>query len=221
MNLPDALLTTEWVWAGHGLLAVVLGLAVLRAPWRRLKDPGLLNVWLGACVFLMGIWSIKAGIRPGLNFHMLGATVLTLMVGPYLATLGMAIVVAAITLNGGAGWESYSLNVLLMGALPVWLSYAIYYNADKRLPNNYFLYIFINAFFGAAASLVACGVAATLLLGLSGAYKAEYLLHEYLPYFVLLGWSEAMLSGMVMSLMVAYRPAWVSTFDDVRYIHNK
>lgn len=221
MNLPDALFTAEWLWAGHGLLALALGLAVLRAPWRRLKDPAQLNVWLGACVFLMGIWSIKAGIRPGLNFHMLGATVLTLMVGPHLATLGMAIVVAAITFNGGAGWESYSLNVLLMGALPAWLSYAIYYNADKRLPNNYFLYIFINAFFGAAASLVVCGLAASLVLGLSGVYKAEYLLHDYLPYFVLLGWSEAMLSGMVMSLMVAYRPNWVSTFDDARYIHNK
>ncbi|MGD9787705.1 MAG: energy-coupling factor ABC transporter permease [Sulfuricellaceae bacterium] len=221
MNLPNALFAAEWLWAGDGLLALVLGLAVLRAPWGRLKDSTQLNVWLGACVFLMGIWSIKTGVRPGLNFHMLGATVLTLMVGPHLATLGIAIVAAAITLNGDAGWESYSLNVLLMGALPAWLSYAIYYNADKRLPNNYFLYIFVNAFFGAAASLVACGLTATLVLGLSGAYKMEYLLHDYLPYFVLLGWSEAMLSGMVMSLMVAYRPAWVSTFDDARYIHNK
>lgn len=221
MNLPDGLFSAEWYWIGHGLLALVLGLAAYRAPWLRLRDASQLNVWLGACVFLLGIWSIKAGVRPGLNFHMLGATVLTLMTGPYLATLGMAIVVAAITLNGGAGWEAYSLNVLLMGALPVWVSYAIYHNADKRLPNNYFLYIFVNAFFGAAAAMAASGTAATAFLWLSGAYHADYLLHHYLPYFVLLGWSEAMLSGMVMSLMVAYRPQWVSTFDDERYIRNK
>lgn len=221
MNLPDGLFSAEWYWVGHVLLALVLGVAVFRAPWHRLKDANQLNVWLGACVFLMGIWSIKAGVRPGLNFHMLGATVLTLMMGPYLATLGMAIVVTAITLNGGAGWESISLNVLLMGALPSWVSYAIYYNADKRLPNNYFLYIFVNAFFGAAFTMAVSGVAATTLLGLSGAYKTDYLIHQYLPYFILLGWSEAMLSGMVMSLMVAYRPQWVGTFDDERYIKNK
>lgn len=221
MNLPDGLFSAEWYWTGHFLLALVLGWAVFRAPWHRLKDAGQLNVWLGACVFLMGIWSVKAGIRPGLNFHMLGATVLTLMVGPYLAILGMAIVVAAITLNGGAGWDGFSLNVLLMGALPAWVSYAIYRTADNHLPNNYFLYIFVNAFFGAALALVVSGGTATALLWLSGAYKADYLLHHYLPYFIFLGWGEAMLSGMVMSLMVAYRPQWVSTFDDERYIKNK
>lgn len=221
MNLSDGLFTAEWYWAGHILLALVLGLAVFRAPWHRLKDAAQLNVWLGACVFLMGIWSIKAGIRPGLNFHMLGATVLTLMMGPYLAILGMVIVVTAITLNGGAGWESFSLNVLLMGALPVSVSYAIYRSTDKHLPNNYFIYIFVNAFFGAAVSMVVSGAAASALMWLSGAYKADYLLHQYLPFFILLGWSEAMLSGMVMSLMVAYRPQWVGTFDDERYIKNK
>ena len=28
-------------------------------------------------------------------------------------------------------------------------------------------------------------------------------------------------SGMVMTLLVVYRPRWVATFDDARYLRNK
>ncbi len=221
MNLPDRLFPDEWYWTGHGLLALAVGFAVLRAPWRRLKDPAQLNVWLGACVFLVGLWLIKAGVRPGLNFHLLGATLLTLMVGPHLAFLGILLVLAGITFNGGADWHSFSLNGLLMGGVPVLVSYAIYHLADTQLPNNYFLYIFVNAFFGAAAALAVTGITATALFWAAGAYSGEYLTRQYLPYFILLGWSEAMLTGMAMSLLVAYRPQWVCSFDDERYIRNK
>lgn len=221
MNLPDKLFAAEWCWFGFGLLALVLGFSFYRAPWKRLKDVEQLNVWLGACVALMVLWSIKTGVRPGLNFHLLGTTILTLMEGPYIATIGLAIVVAGISLNGGAGWENYALNVLLTGALPVWLSYGIYRFVDRKLPNNYFVYIFVNAFFGAWACMLLTGCAITAFMWLSGTYRADYLTHHYLPYFILIGWSEAMMSGMLMSMMVVYRPQWVSTFDDERYIKNK
>jgi uncharacterized membrane protein len=221
MNLPDKLIPAEWSWIGLGLFVLVLGHAIYRAPWKRLRDVEQINVWLGACVAIMALWSIKTGVRPGLNFHLLGATLLTLMEGPYLASIGLAIVAAGITLNGGAGWENYALTVLLTGALPAWISFAIYRFAESRLPNNYFVYIFANAFFGAGISMVLTGCAITAFMWVTGAYRAEYLIHNYLPYFILMGWSEAMMSGMIMSMMVAYRPQWVSTFDDARYIKNK
>jgi uncharacterized membrane protein len=33
-----------------------------------------------------------------------------------------------------------------------------------------------------------------------------------------LGLGEAMLTGMLVTLAVVYRPQWVATFDDERYI---
>ena len=56
---------------------------------------------------------------------------------------------------------------------------------------------------------------------MAGAYEWEYLSGEYLPYFLLLAFSEAWLSGMVMTLFVVYRPNWVLTFDDSRYLTGK
>jgi uncharacterized membrane protein len=36
-----------------------------------------------------------------------------------------------------------------------------------------------------------------------------------------MGWSEAVLTGMLATLLVVYKPEWVATFDDARYIRNK
>jgi len=221
VNLPDHLLPPLWYWAGWGLFALALVWAARTAPWHKLKDASRLNLWLGACVVLMAVWSIKTGIKPGLNFHLLGATAMTLMFGPSLALLGLVIVLAAVTLAGMSGWQGFGWNALLMDVLPVAVSYGIYWLADRKLPNHLFVYIFLNAFLGSALAMAAVGLSATLLLQLSGAYPAAYLYHDYLPYFILMAWSEAVSSGMAMTLMVVYSPQWVSTFDDKRYLKSK
>ena len=122
--------------------ALVLAWALLTAPWPRLKDNLQQNVWLGACVALMVLWSIKTGIRPGLNFHLLGATVFTLMFGPWLAIVGLGVVLLGVTAYGLSGWESFSVNGLLMDVLPVMTSYLVYRLVDSKLPNHFFVYIF-------------------------------------------------------------------------------
>lgn len=221
MNLPDHLLPETWYWGGHVAFALVLAWALLTAPWPRLKDNLQQHVWLGACVALMALWSVKTGIRPGLNFHLLGATVTALMFRAQLAILAATVATVAITLAAGGGWHSLSLNALTMGALPVLLSYGLYRLVDRRLPNHLFIYIFVNAFLGAALAMAATGLASTLTLYLSGAYPLEYLKAHYLPYYILMGWSEAISTGMAITLMVIYRPEWVATFDDKRYLDGK
>jgi uncharacterized membrane protein len=69
--------------------------------------------------------------------------------------------------------------------------------------------------------MAACGLAAVTVLSIAGAYSGGYLDTQYLPYFILMGWSEAMLTGMLMTLMVVYRPDWVCTFSDERYLKTR
>ncbi|PWB53959.1 MAG: hypothetical protein C3F18_07045, partial [Nitrosomonadales bacterium] len=104
MNFPDGLLPPSWQWLAHLLFVAVLGGAVYRAPWRRLRDNDQLHLFLGLCVALMLLWSIKTGIKPGLNFHLLGATVFTLMFGPWLAIVGLGVVLLGVTFYGLSGW---------------------------------------------------------------------------------------------------------------------
>ena len=225
MNIPDHLLPPLWYWLSHLAAVAALALALRRAPLASLRENWRLNLLLGACVTLMVLWSIKTGVKPGLNFHVLGATALTLMFGWRLALLALAVVTFGVTLAGAAdgvgAWQALSLNFLLMGALPVAVSQGIFHYVDRKLPNHFMVYVFLCGFFGAALAMAATGFGASLVMALSGTYTVDYLTSQYLPYFILMGWSEAILTGMAVTLMAVYRPAWVSTFDDVRYLQNR
>ena len=187
-----------WYWAAWIVWLPLFAHALWWAPWGRLKETELLNVWLGMIVLLTLLWSLKAGVRPGLNFHLLGATVFTLSFGPLLAFIGLSLVTLGITLNGDAGIFAYAANALLLA-----------------------VYIFVNGFLGAALTIIGVGFAATLLLAMADAYEWDYLISEYFPYFLLLAFSEAWLSGMLMTLFVVYRPEWVVSFDDSIYLTGK
>ena len=221
MNLPDTLLGEEWYWAAWAVWLLFFARSLLKAPWGRLKDSELLNVWLGMIVLLTLVWSMKAGVKPGLALHLLGATVFTLSFGPHLAFIGLSLVMLGITLNGAAGGFAYALNALLLAGVGVVLSQRLYCLFSLWLPKHFFVYIFVNGFFGAALTTIGVGVVSTCFLAMAGAYEWEYLSGEYLPYFLLLAFSEAWLSGMVMTLFVVYRPNWVLTFDDSRYLTGK
>src|SRR5574341_2065757 len=186
MNLPDHLLPSAWYWTGLLLFLPPLSVLLRRAPWRRLGEPKALNVWLGACVAVMLLWDIKTGLKPGLNFHLLGMTALTLMFGPHLALCAGLVVLLAVTLFGGAGGLAFAINAIIMVGLPVWLSHSLYRLVDARLPNHPFVYIFANAFLGGALAMACVGFATALTLLLSGVYAWDYLRSNYLPYYILM-----------------------------------
>ena len=221
MNLPDTLLGEGWYWAAWVVWVPLFARSVRLAPWARLKDSEQFNVWFGMIVLLTLVWSLKAGVKPGLSMHLLGATVFTLSFGPHLAFVGLSLVLLGICLNGGFGIFAFAINALLMAGVGVLISQAMYRLIVRYMPRNFFIYVFINGFFTAALTVIGVGFVATLLLVIASAYEWEYLATEYLPYFLLLGFSEAWLSGMLMTLFVIYRPSWVGTFDDASYLANK
>jgi uncharacterized membrane protein len=218
MNLPDGLLPAEWLWLAHGLNLLCLLWAMWRAPWRTLLAGERLHVFLGTCVALMVLWHIQAGVSPGLNFHILGSTLLLLMFGAPLALLGVALVLAAVTFNGIGGWQAYSVNALLMGVLPVGISWLVWRLAERQLPSNLFIYIFVCGFFAAALAMAALGLASTLLFVVSGAYALDHLLAQYLPFYLLMVFPEAVLTGSFVALMTVYRPHWMASYDEDRYL---
>lgn len=220
MNLVSSSIPAGWSIAFWLVLAVLFVLMWRRASWRMLTVPANLNVFLGATVLLLGLWLIKAGIKPGLNLHLLGATALTLMFRPWFAILALALVIAGLTIHDGQ-YDAYPANLLLMGVLPVAVSWAIYRFTDRKLPNHFFVYIFLNCFFGAGLAIASVGLASTAYAAASGTYSVDYLLENYLPYYFLMAWAESFATGMIMTVLVVYRPEWVSTFDDKRYLDSK
>mgnify|MGYP001082243861 CR=1 FL=1 len=221
MNYPYGLLADIWHWLALAIYTGSLLYALRTCPWQRIQPNHVMHAYFGACVALLLLWSIRSDVIPGLDYHYLGATLLTLMFGWQLAFLALSIVLLGLVINGASDWQAYPLNALIMGLFPVWLSHSLYRLVDRRLPNHFFVYIFINAFFGAGlvllvTLLLACGI--TLLGGL---YNWSELKTDYLPFFPLMIFPEAFITGFLMTILVVMKPEWVYTFDDHRYLNGK
>lgn len=205
------------------LALTVLGLLLTlrRAPWGRLRDGPQLNLLLGFAVGLMLLWTMRAGVKPGLNLHLLGAVAATLALGPWLAVLAMALALTGVMLNGVIEWMDWPVNFVLMIAIPVAVAHGLQRAVERWLPAHFFIFVFVISFACAALTVMVQGAVAAAALASAGAYTVEFLLSEYLPFFLLLGFSEAWISGAVITLMVVYRPGWVAAFDDRRYLLDK
>lgn len=218
MNFPDGLFPESWQWAAWLFLLPAVAWLMRKAPWKRLAEPGRSHVWFGAIVALSLLWTMNAGVRPGLNLHLLGATALTLMFGFHLAVLAMLAVLAVTTANGAGGWQAFGLNAWVLALFPVAVAHGWLRLVERRLPGHLFVFIFLGAFANAALTLGATAIAATLLLSAGTAYDMQTVFGEYLPYFLLMCFPEAWLTGAFITLFVVYLPEWVGSFDDSRYL---
>ena len=91
--------------------------------------------------------------------------------------------------------------------------------ARRYLPAHFFVFVFVNAFLAAALGLVASGLASGALL-IAGPYDLEQV-SPHLTALALMLFPEALMNGMAITLMISYRPHWVVTFEDDRYLDGK
>lgn len=222
MNLPSALLPQFAHWLTLLAMLGALRLAWPHLPWRRLRSGNLqCNLLFAFSLVLALAWSLNAGVKPGLNLHLLGAMAATLALGAPLALYAFALALVLLAANGVLEWQALPVNFLLMGLIPILLSHVLRRLVERYLPAHFFIFIFILSFFGSALIVMLEGLLASLLLAGLGAYEFSMLTSEYLPYFLLLGFAEAWLSGALITLLVVYTPDWVLAFDDQRYLAGK
>lgn len=189
--------------------------------WRRLADSSRLNLYLAATVAILVLWQIQTGIKAGLSFHLYGIAVLTMMFGFWRGAFAGVLILLVNALFGRGSLATLGLDAMLVAVLPAAVSWGLYWLLDRKLPNHFFIYVLGNGFFGGALSVTAIGLSTTALMALAGAYSVEYLFEHYTPYTVLIAWGEAFSTGMAVTVMAVYRPQWLETFDDVRYLQNK
>ena len=221
MDIPADLLPPGYLWAGAFLYALLMSVALLGAPWSKIRDNEAQHIFFGLIVALSLVWVLRGGIQDGLGFHLLGMTLLCLMFEWQFALLAASLVIAISTAQGPAGWEAYGVNVLLMGALPILFSRGFLYLCQRRLPHNYFIYVFVNAFLAGGVSILLTGLASAWLQASAGVQPDGSIMRNFVTILPLLMFGEAFINGGALTLAVAYRPQWVATFHDRWYVHGK
>jgi uncharacterized membrane protein len=219
MLIEPELLTTGTRLATGLMTATGLVVAALTAPWRIwLGDRERQWVWLGLAGFLVALWSMKAGISPGLSVRFLMITTLTLMHGWQLAVLGAALALAVLCFTGQAAWSSFGADLLCMALVPALFTAWFHELVHARLPHNYFVYFFVTVFLGAALAFNLAGLARIAILAAGGTLDDAHVGDEYFAILPLMSFGEGVVNGMFMAMAVVYRPRWVMSFDDRLYL---
>ena len=105
--------------------------------------------------------------------------------------------------------------------MPIAITHGLLRFAQRRFSPNFFVYIFINCFAAGAISMWLVGLSLCALLAAIGAYPSDFLFNEMLPFYFLMGWPEAFITGLNLTLLVVWRPDGVSSFNDQLYLQKK
>ena len=206
-----------WIWAGF-LLAGLLWGDALRVCWReRAQWPFPATPLLIATLSLAVLWHIRAVVQPGMSLHLLGAMLCTMVFGARLALLPLSLALVMAQFSAGAEWSVLGLNACLLVFWPIALSRLVL-ALVARLPPNMFVFIFVGGFFGSAAVVLFTGWLISLTLWRMQRDAWGPMLEDYASYWLLVAFSEAWLTGMLVTVRGVYRPELVRLCDVRRYI---
>lgn len=193
--------------------------SVINARWKLLQAPTVLSAWCASIILLTMVWRFRINVSSDLSLHLLGLSLLPLMFGRALATLGLSLTVIAYTALFNGLWSNLGLNLLLLAIMPAWLSDLILRATQRFLPHHLFVYLFGNGFFGSMAVLSLsglCSMAAHMLWTSPSGPTSDAI-----AYMLLLAWGEAFVVGFLVTIFAVYRPNWLLTFDDRIYLRGR
>ncbi|ACA85133.1 energy-coupling factor ABC transporter permease [Shewanella woodyi] len=171
-----------------------------------------------ASVALNALWLLNANVTQGIHVHFLGLVTLMLMYGWRMASVISILPVLFFTIFVIKSPFDFAIYGLLGINLPLFLCFIVYSQIFKYLPHHLFVYIFGGAFINAFLSIVFHILLWAAWLWLSTDYDWAFLRDNYLLIIPLLGFPEALLNGMAITLLVVYRPQWLYDYSDSTYL---
>lgn len=200
--------------------ALTLSLAVWFRPWRMLNGP-LLSPFLAGVVLLPWFWMLPQMLPStlhagGVAVQLSGASLLTLMLGWPLAVLALSVVAAATWLAGHMVFDAWLAQWVWMGLVPAGVTVLVGAMLRRWLPSQVFVYILGRGFLGTAVGMFGAGGLYELAHHLTGGVTAD----EALVARWLMAWGDAVLTGMMVAIFVAFKPEWLATWSDQRYLQK-
>ena len=201
-----------------GVDAFAAAVAVLAAlatrPWRLLPPQGPPWAWITTWAALPLLWCADLLARSPAAQPLSGASLLVLMAGWPLAMPAFAVAALVAMLLGPLDAALALHRLVWLGLVPGTLALAIGAAARRWLPHHLFVYIFARGFFGTLLATAGAGALALWIGGThAGLSAGDLLLGRWLA-----AWGEALLTGMLVSIFVAYRPQWLATYSDALYL---
>ena len=193
------------------LVLSATGIALWLRPWR-LIAPGR-SPWPAFALWaaLPVLWSLGVDSATGPLPQISGAVLLLMMAGWPLAVLGLAVVAVLLAAGSVLSIAQALHHLVWLGLLPATLALAIGAAVRLWLPRLLFGYLLGRAFVGTWLALL---LPAWVALALQSVPDWQPMAVAQL----LVAFGEASLTGSLVTLMVALRPAWLATYADRLYL---
>lgn len=169
------------------------------------------HAWFAAIVTVCLLWLLHVRSPVGLDFGVLGSALVALIFGRARAMLALVVALSLYTLFEAGSWQNFGVNAVVMAVFPVWLATSLQSIVVQRLPRNVFVFIIGNGLFVTLLTTAATDLL-ILALGVLETAASGRLLTDHLAYALLLAWGEALISGMLFSALVLFRPEAVLTY---------
>lgn len=223
LSNPDltALVSTNMQLVLWLMVGIIAWLSLDKTLYKNLTQTPARQTGVLACALVFYfLWQIKAGILPGLELHILGASAVTLVLGWRLALLSASLAGALLILFSQISIAQLPLHLLLTAFIPILFSYSFFVLCYNFLPRHFFIYIFICSFLCAAFTSCLKIASISAFYYLTGHYDWYALSENYLYLCAIIWFPEAMLNGMAIAILITYRPHWVKTFYDKEYLDS-
>lgn len=212
------------------LLTLALVTALLMRPWRLLGNrkplvtqthgdsSALWTPLLATLVILPWLWALPTLHHMPLQMQWSGACLVMLCLGwplavPTLCTVGAMAYALSPDLEAA---EALRLTVW-HGIVPATLAMLWGSLLRRWLGTRIFVYIFGRGFVGTVVSLFGAGLlSASLGHTLPGVNENLTTIARWL-----MAWGDAVVTGMLSAVFVAYKPHWLATWSDDLYLYGK
>ncbi len=201
MHLPDGFLSLPVALVGWILSALFITVA-LRQSREALEDRQVALMGIMAA-FVFAAQMINFPVAGGTSGHLIGGTLVAVLLGPWAAVLVMTcvVLVQALLFQDG-GLLALGFNIFNMGILNPFIGYALYHAIQKQFPAGKIIGVGIAAWAGTQAAALGCA----LQLSLSGTSPLEIAVPAMFGVHTLIGIGEALITAGAVVFIQQTRP---------------
>jgi cobalamin biosynthesis protein CbiM len=206
MHIPDGFIDLPTSAAFGAIAAAGIALS-LKGARESLDEKSAPLAGLTA-TFIFAVQMLNFPVAAGTSGHLIGGALAAILVGPYVATLALSVVlIMQAFLFADGGLSALGLSIFNMSLLGVWVGYGAFVLVRKILPkqkSNVPVAAAIGAFI--SVPVAAIGFVAQYEIGGTATYSVSTVLAGLVGTHLLIGIGEAIITTLAVGAVIASRP---------------